>query len=144
MWIGRVFRRICRGLASLLIETVTLVAWSVTIASSLGFAFVISAQLTRLYQKGDWNPVSASVFLQILAVPAPTSDAEFVRKVLDLVLAIPAPVLLLAIALTSYGLKSFVGHLQPPHRPAKSSKDDGDLLAAIEQALEAASKRAKL
>jgi hypothetical protein len=145
MWIGRVFRRAWLGIVSLLIEAMKSAAWIITVASGLCFAFVISAQLTRLYQKGDWNPVPGTDLLEILQMPRPTGGTQLVQKTLDLLLALPATVLLLATALVSYGIKRLVDRIELPRHPAKaSSEDDSDLLAAIEQALDATNKRAKL
>jgi hypothetical protein len=144
MRIGRVFRRAWLGIVSLLIGAVKSAAWTITVASGLCFAFVISAQLTRLYQKGDWNPVQGIDFLEILQIPRPTGGTQLIQQTLDLLLALPATMLLLATALMSYGIKRLVDRINPPRHPAKTStEDDSDLLATIEQALEATSKRDK-
>ena len=145
MWISQVFRRAWLGIVSLLIGAVKSVAWIITVASGLCFAFVISAQLTRLYQKGDWNPVPGTDFLEILQLPRPMSGTPLVQEILDLLFALPATMLLLATALVSYGIKKLVDRIKLPRHPTKASvEDDSDLLAAIEQALDATSKRTKL
>jgi hypothetical protein len=145
MWISQVFSRAWFGIVSLLIGAVKSAAWIITAGSALCFAFVVSAQLTRLYQKGDWNLVPFTDLLEILQIPRPMSGTPLVQEILDLLLALPATILLLAIALVSYGIKRLVDRIKLPRHPAKTSpEDDRDLLAAIEQALDATSKRAKL
>ena len=145
MLVGRVFRRAWLGIVSFLIGAVKSAAWIITVTSGLCFAFVISAQLTGLYEKGAWNPVPGTDLLEILQIPRPMGGTQLVQKTLDLLLALPATVLLLATVLVSYGIKRLVDRIKlPRHRAKTSTEDDSDLLAAIEQALDVASKRAKL
>lgn len=148
MQIGQFFNRIWVGILSLVRDLLSTIAWIVTIAASLCFLFVISAQLTRLHDGGGWNSVTATEFLEIFGVSVPTSSEEGVPKAVDFLLAAPATVLLLVVALGFYFLTRLLnpaqaGSRRPIERANSSTDDDVDLLAAIERALDDTAKRAK-
>jgi hypothetical protein len=135
------FRWLWNQAVCLLIRCAKFAAWCVTIGASLGFGFVLAAQLTRLNQGGDWRPVPLSEFLQILRIDAAPIGSEGLQAAIDFLLDLPATLVLFVAAIASFGIKKSLDALETRHERRRSAGDQGDMISSIERALANSRKR---
>ncbi len=141
MSIRGIFRWLWNQAVRLLIGCAKFAAWCVTIGASLGFGFVLAAQLTRLNQGGGWRPVPLSELLQILRIDAAPTGSGGLQAGIDFLLDLPATLVLLVAAIASFGIKKSLDALKTWHEPRRSAEDNGDMISSIERALANSRKR---
>jgi len=157
MWIGRTFRWFGRWALLLPIRCAKLVAWSATIAAGLCLAFVLSAQLAKLYSTRDWRPVPFEELLQILHVALPPIAGESINRNIDFLLGLPANLVSFICMVIFYSIKTVLDipdrrlqrrdraaevktHGSAAHGNAEQTHGDEDLIKDIERALDDAGK----
>jgi hypothetical protein len=135
MSIRRISRWLWYRAFGLLMGCAKFAAWCVTIAAGLSFGFVLAAQLTRLHQGGGWRPVPFSDFLQILRIDIAPSGLGGIQAGIDLLLGLPATLVLFVAAIASFGIKKSINAVGTWHSRRSSSADQGDMISSIERAL---------
>jgi hypothetical protein len=118
------------GLARLIITVLFVCAVVLTI-------LVLAGQLYGWHKSGHLHLLPLSQSLQIIGVDLPMAHTKAVRKVIDLVLAIPTAGILFLLSIVFFGLNRVAQKLEHRRRQGLRRASQRDLLGTIEKTLEA-------
>jgi hypothetical protein len=135
MSMRKILRSLWHWAVGLLIGCAKFAIWCVVIAASLSFGFVLAGQLTRLYQSGDWRSVDFSDFLQILRIDIAPTGSGGIHTGINFLRDLPATLVLLGVAIASFGIKKSLEALDTLRSRRSSPTDHGDLISSIERVL---------
>jgi len=134
MALARLISRLSHAAVAGLIGLAKVATGAALVVAVLPLAFILSAQVYRWANLGDWRPVPLHEFLEMLAIAPPAVTVGGAQTTIDMLVDLPATLVLFLLAAVLVCLKGLLNRLAAWQRRARSRARAEDALRTIERA----------